>query len=142
MTRVYLNKNPKELFWLFFLAIPYLIWMYSIVTELNKKIPKSQRLNEKVFIAFMVYAIAYIPICIFLLLFTNVDIHDMQPFHFIAMFCTFLLMIFTAITITRFEKAEKFDQSNWVELFFGIWFYFIGVWHIQPKLNNYIKRIE
>ena len=60
----------------------------------------------------------------------------------LTMICMFLLMILTSITIIKFEKAEKLKQSNGIGLFFGIWYFIIGVWYIQPKLNEYINRIK
>lgn len=142
MTREYLSKNPKELFWSFWLGIPYLIWMYSIGIELNKKIPKYRELNKIILIGLIAYPIIYIPIGITLLLSGNADMDAIWPYHIGAMLCMFLLMILTSITIIRFEKAEKLKQSNGIGLFFGIWYFVFGVWYIQPKLNDYIKRIK
>lgn len=142
MTKEYLSKKPKELFWLFWLGVPYLIWIYSIGFELNKKIPKYRELNKIILIGLIAYPIIYIPVGLTLIISGNVDIDTIRPFHIGAIFCMFLLMIFTSVTIIRFEKAEKLKQSNGIELFFGIWYYIFGVWYIQPKLNEYIKRIK
>ncbi|MHA7944588.1 hypothetical protein ACJOV8_016035 [Formosa sp. 3Alg 14/1] len=142
MTREYLSKNPKELFWSFWLLIPYLIWMYSIGIELNKKIPKYRELNKIILIGLIAYPIIYIPIGITLLISGSADMNTIMPYHYGAMLCMFLLMILTSITIIRFEKAEKLKQSNGIGLFFGIWYFIFGVWYIQPKLNEYIKRIK
>ena len=142
MTREYLSKNPKELFWSFWLLIPYLIWMYSIGIELNKKIPKYRELNKIILIGLIAYPVIYIPIGITLLISGSADMNTIMPYHYGAMLCMFLLMILTSITIIRFEKAEKLKQSNGIGLFFGIWYFVFGVWYIQPKLNEYIKRIK
>ena len=141
MTREYLSKNPNELFWLFWLGIPFLIWIYSIGIELNKKIPEWRKLNKIILIGLMAYPIVYIPVGITLLIFGIADMNTIMPFHFGAMICMCLLIILTSITIIRFEKAEKLKQSNGIGLFFGFWYSIIGVWYIQPKLNEYIKRI-
>jgi len=72
----------------------------------------------------------------------SMNVDTILPFHFGAMFCMFLLMILTSRTIIRFEKDENFKESSGIGLFFGIWYFFIGIWYIQPKLNEYVKRIE
>ena len=142
MTRAYLSKNPKELFWLFWLGIPFLIWIYSIGIELNKKIPESGKLNKIILIGLIVYPLIYLPVAITLLLSGIADLNTIWPFHFGVMICMFSLMILTSITIIKFEKAEKLRPSNGIGLFFGIWYFIIGVWYIQPKLNEYINRIK
>lgn len=142
MTREYLSKNPKELFWLFWLGIPFLIWIYSIGIELNKKIPESGKLNKIILIGLVAYPLIYIPVGLIVMISGIADMNTIVPFHFGAMICMFLLMILTSITIIKFEKAEKLKQSNGIGLFFGIWYFIIGVWYIQPKLNEYIKRIK
>jgi len=142
MTKEYLSKNPKELFWLFCLGIPFLIWIYSIGIELNRKIPESGRLNKVTLIGLIAYPIIYIPIGLTLLISGISDMNAILPFHFGAIICMFLLVILTSMTIIKFEKAEKLIQSNVIGLFFGIWYFIIGVWYIQPKLNEYIKLIK
>lgn len=143
MTENYLNKSAKELFWIFWLGIPYLIWMYSIGIELNKKNHKYKELNKILLIILVGYPITYVIFILILLISGNVaDIDTIKPFHFGAMFCMFSLMILTSITIVKFEKTEKLKRSNRIELFLKIWIFVIGIWHLQPKLNKYIKRIK
>lgn len=72
----------------------------------------------------------------------SIHFDSILPFHFGAMFSMFLLIILTSRTIIRFEKEENLKESSGIKLFFGIWYFFIGIWYIQPKLNEYIKRIE
>ena len=142
MTHEYLSKKPKELFWLFWLGVPYIIWIYSIITELSKKIPKYTELSKIVMIMLIVYPSIYMPIGLILLLSRYIDMDIILPFHYTAMICMFLLMVLTCITIIKFEKAERLKRSNGVGLFLGIWYFPIGIWIIQPKLNEYIKRIK
>ncbi|SNR14172.1 membrane protein of unknown function [Tenacibaculum jejuense] len=77
-----------------------------------------------------------------LILTGNINMEKTLPFHFAAMFNILLLMILTSRTIIKFEKRERLKESNGIGLFFGIWYYFIGIWYIQPKMNDYIKRVE
>jgi hypothetical protein len=142
LTKRYLSKTPKNLFWLSFLGIPYLIWMYSIGIELNRKNTEHSGMN-KIFLNILVgYPTIYLISAWILILTGNLNMDTILPFHFGAMFSIFLLMILTSRTIIKFEKREKLKESSGIGLFFGIWYYVIGIWYIQPKLNEYIKRIK
>ena len=142
MTDRYLRKKPKELFWLYWLGIPYLIWLFSIGMELNKKLPKYRELNKGLLIALAGYSLFYYFFGIALLFSGKGDLETLRPFHIAAMASMFSLMIMTSITIIRFEKELNLNQSNGFGLFFGIWYFIFGVWDIQPKLNEYIKLIN
>ncbi len=142
MTRAYLHKVPNELFWQSLLGIPYLIWIYSVVVELNKKISINKELIKITLIALLAYPAVYIPVGLTFLISGKADMNTLMPFHILAMLCIFSLMALTALTIVRFERAEKLQQSNVIGLFFGLWFFIFGIWHIQPKLNEYVKRIK
>jgi len=142
ITKRYLSKTPKNLFWLSLLGIPYLIWMYSIGIELNKKNTEHNGMNKILLNILVGYPMIYLISAWILILTGNMNMDTILPFHFGAMFCIFLLMILTSRTIIKFEKREKLKESSGIGLFFGIWCYFIGIWYIQPKLNEYIKWIE
>ncbi len=142
MTREYLKKVPEKLFWLSWLGIPYLMWLYSIVVELSKNLPKNNKLVKIILIGLLIYPTVYIPVGLTFLISGKADMDTIMPFHIGAILCIILLMALTAVTIIRFERAEKLKQSNGIGLFFGLWFFIFGVWHIQPKLNKYVKRIK
>ena len=142
MTREFLKKVPEKLFWLSWLGIPYLMWLYSIVVELSKNLPKNNKLVKIILFGLLIYPTVYIPVGLTFLISGKADMETIMPFHIGAILCIILLMALTAVTIVRFERAEKLKQSNGIGLFFGIWFFIFGVWHIQPKLNEYVKRIK
>ncbi len=141
MAKRYLEKRPSELFWSFWLLIPYLMWLYSIGIELNKKNIKSRKLNKWLLFGLIFYLHIYILTGLTLILVGKADMETLAPFHYGGIFCMFLLMILTSRTIRRFERSEGLKQSNGLALFFGIWYFIFGIWFIQPKLNEYVKRI-
>lgn len=142
MIRRYLEKNPNELFWKFWLFVPYIIWMYSIGIELNKNTKISPRLNKVLLISLSGYIFTYLPIGIIILLSGFGTISSIFPYHLLAMGCIFLLMILTSLTIRRFEITEGLKPSNGLVTFLEIWCFVFGIWHIQPKLNTYVKRVN
>lgn len=142
MTNRFLRKKPKELFWLCWLGIPYLIWLLSIGIELNKKISRKRGVNTALFMVLVGYSLIYCILAVSLLISGKVDIASLRPFHFAAMAAVFLLIILASKTIVRFEKEHGLKQSNGFGLFFGIWYFIFGIWDIQPKLNQYIKLVD
>lgn len=142
MTERFLQKKASEIFWLgIFLGIPFLIWLYAIPAELNKRLPPEKRIPALTFQIPFFYTIAYLPL-FFVLIFSNVPLPVLLTFHIAAMVSAFLILIIACISIIRFEKDKNRKPSNGIGLFFGLWFYIFGIWSIQPKLNQYIKTTE
>jgi len=52
------------------------------------------------------------------------------------MFRIFYSMYFVAKTIKTAELQRKVGFGDFVGEFFLLWFYFIGVWIVQPKVNK------
>ena len=139
MTKRFLQKTANEIFGLSLLGVPYLIWLYSIPIELNKRLPKEKRLPKLLFQIPFLYALIYLPIgFIMFVVVIRVPIDSILPFHFGAMFAIFWVMITACISIVRFEKQYKFKRSSSIGLFFGMWYYIFGIWSIQKKLNTYV----
>ena len=64
------------------------------------------------------------------------------PLHLFAMFCIFYAMYFVAKTIKTVELQREVQFSDFVGEFFLIWFYAIGIWILQPKINKMMEEEE
>lgn len=64
------------------------------------------------------------------------------PFHLLAFGCCFYNLYFAAKTVKTFEFQDEVSFSDFVSEFFMFWFYPIGVWMIQPKINNWLAEEE
>ncbi len=62
------------------------------------------------------------------------------PLHLFSMFCIFHTIYFAAKTIKTVELKRKVGFGDFIGEFFLLWFYFIGIWVIQPKVNNLYKK--
>jgi hypothetical protein len=61
------------------------------------------------------------------------------PLHLFAMFCIFYCLYFVAKTIKTAELQREVSFSDFVGEFFMLWFYPIGIWILQPKINQIAK---
>lgn len=62
------------------------------------------------------------------------------PLHLFSMFCIFYSLYFVAKTYKTVELQRQVSFSDFAGEFFMIWFYPIGIWIIQPKLNKIIEN--
>ncbi|WP_238388512.1 hypothetical protein, partial [Christiangramia aestuarii] len=62
------------------------------------------------------------------------------PLHLFSMFCMFYLLYFVSKTIKTVELKRSVTFSDFVGEFFMIWFFPIGVWFIQPRINKIISN--
>jgi hypothetical protein len=57
------------------------------------------------------------------------------------MFCIFYALYFNAKALKAVEWQKKVTLSDYVGDFFLIWFFPIGLWFIQPRINNIVNKL-
>ena len=62
------------------------------------------------------------------------------PLLLFSMFCIFYSLYFVAKTFKTVELQREVKFSDFTGEFFMIWFYPIGIWIVQPKINKMIKE--
>ena len=122
-------------------------WFYALGTGLHRKLPSSVQMNLTQFKVFLAIPIIYI---LLLCLFTLSAIGDpgtfgkstlkfagiLVPVHLFSMFCIFHSLYFIAKALKSTEWQRPVTFSDFAGEFFLIWFYPIGVWIIQPRINE------
>jgi len=58
------------------------------------------------------------------------------PLHIFTMYCIFYLIWFLAKTMATIEFKKKVGFDTYAGNFFLIWFFFIGIWWIHPKIQK------
>jgi|HubBroStandDraft_2_1064218.scaffolds.fasta_scaffold26755_3 hypothetical protein len=58
------------------------------------------------------------------------------PLHFLAMFCLFYLLYFVSKSLVLAETCKPASFNDYAGPFFLIWFFPIGIWFIQPRINR------
>ncbi|WP_411768563.1 hypothetical protein [Winogradskyella sp. A3E31] len=153
------NPNPETFFNLFKLfPIVMLLymglffgWFWSIAIGLQGKVPVNIKMKTKKFKIFFFIPLVYIlSISIFIAgLFGGIMESGNEPnvayiggvfgiiipLHLLSMFGIFYSMYFVAKTFKTVQLQKEVGFADFAGEFFMIWFYFIGIWILQPKIN-------
>ena len=129
-------------------------WIWSVAIGLQAKIEEKDRLNVKLFKIFFFFPVVYLGLVFLFMIFLVVSIPAMIdstleppatliawiiliiPFHFFAIFCGIYQIYFVAKTIKTAELQRSVTFSDYVGEFFMVWFYIIGIWFLQPRINK------
>ncbi len=122
-------------------------WLYSLGTNLQKKLPLKSKMNLWRFKIFLFIPFIYIfLISVSMLgLFSNLSdgVHSnlsvialIVPLHLFSMFCIFYCLYFVAKSLKAVELDRPVTVSDYVGEFFMLWFFPFGIWIIQPRINN------
>ena len=151
---IFMNEDPEvAIFYISFLPIIIIVsivfffaWFYSIGVGLQKSIPSEFRTNVKRFKLFLFIPAIYI---LSLMVFISYTMTNMAavamnsfifvfiiPLHLFSMFCIFYCLYFVAKTYKTAELQREVSFGDFVGEFFLFWFYPIGVWFLQPKINE------
>ncbi len=122
-------------------------WFYTLGTNLHKKLPTTATMNLNKFKIFFFIPVVYILfICVFMVgTFSNISSGGQPnpaifaiiiPLHLFSMFCIFYCLYFNAKALKTVEWQKSVTFSDFAGEFFLIWFFPIGIWIIQPRLNK------
>jgi len=125
-------------------------WFWSVAIGLQKKVPEGIKMKIMKFKIFFFYIICYMILFMgsFFFMFRAINFLEyidpsfmmfILPFHFFAMFCSFYMLYFVAKTFKTVELQREVKFSDFAGEFFMIWFYPIGIWILQPKINKMIE---
>ena len=122
----------------------FLGWFWSMGTFLSSMVPPAIRLKTGFFRFALVYPGLYI--FIFLALFQSTTTNPalfaiIFPLHFLATLCMFYDLYFVSKSLVLAETNKPVSFYDYAGPFFLIWFFPIGVWFTQPRINRlYAER--
>lgn len=127
-------------------------WFWSLGVGLHKKAPEHLRINLNRFKLFLFIPIAYLVFIFFFLfpIFSGTAVNEtlstfprvilwIIPLHLFSMFCIFHSLYQVAKTIKLAELQREVSFSDFAGEFFLIWFFPIGIWFVQPKVNKLVE---
>ena len=157
------NHNPVFMFnyikffpliMIIFLAFFY-GWFWSVAIGLQKKVPQNIKMKIKKFKIFFFIPLAYM---LFIMIFMAISMNGLfsngtdknigfigsmfviiVPLHLFSMFCIFYTLYFVSKTFKTVELQREVTFSDFAGEFFMIWFFPVGIWIIQPKINKMIE---
>ena len=129
-------------------------WLWSIVVGLHKQIPKELKLEISKFKLSIIIPISYIFFLLFFLGYNMsgiikignesfpkiIVIGIILSLHLVAMICIFYCFYFAAKIIKTVELQKEVGFKDFVGEFFLTWYFPIGVWFLQPKINKMIEE--
>jgi hypothetical protein len=125
----------------------FLTWFYSLGTNLAKKLPITVNMNVTRFKIFLFIPVIYgiLSLLVFIRLVSAIDTGAQPnpalfllifPIHLFCMFCVFYCLYFVAKTLKTIEWQRPVTFSDYAGEFFLIWFFPIGIWFLQPRINK------
>lgn len=151
-TFLLLSGATNIMFWLFPIIMmicvgTFMSWFFAMAVNLNKKLPDIAQMNLKKFKALWSIPTTYITLICFYIVSAfaglsfkgepNVAIFLIfLAIHFFSMFCIFYCLYFVAKSLKTVELQRQVTFSDYAGEFFLIWFFPIGVWFIQPRINK------
>ena len=130
----------------------YFAWFWSLGIGLNRLLPDTLKQKTGLFRLALVFPIMYI---IFFLgfigyMFVSLTsemasvnsgiIFFILPLHLLAMASMIYTLYFLAKTFKTAELRKEVSFSDFIGEFFMFWFYPIGVWFLQPKVNKMLEE--
>lgn len=115
----------------------FLGWFWSMGLFLSSIVPASLRLRMGFFRFALIYPAVYI--FAFIAFFESPKpamFALIFPFHLFAMFCMFYNLYFVSKSLVLAETGKRASFYDFAGPFFLIWFFPIGVWIIQPRINR------
>lgn len=118
-------------------------WIYSVGNEANKRLPNQFKKNDLIFKIGFLIALVYMALMAFLI-FPNLEISESPgpyptwaiPLHIASMFGIFYGLWFTSKQFTTLQRGESVKFIDFSGPFFLFWFAPIGVWFLQPRINQ------
>lgn len=132
-------------------------WYWSVAIGLKDRLPKELELKYQRFKIFFYSPLIYFCFIGFFMSYffsfaqsnTEPDFGILVPMilllvllHIYSMFCMIFIMYFTAKTIKSVELQREAHFSDYILYFFLIWFFPVGVWILQPKINEFVSGGE
>jgi hypothetical protein len=133
-------------------------WFWAIATGLQNKVPTGVKMKVKKFKLFFFIPLIYIILIFGFMGFAFGGILEngqqpsggmigglvgiIVPLHLFSMFCIFYCLYFVSKTFKTVELQREVTFSDFAGEFFMIWFFPIGVWIVQPKINKMIENKE
>ena len=137
-----------------------LAWQWSVAIGLQTKVPPTVKMKVNIFKIFFFIPVVYFSLFVLFIswmmsqmgimfnenstppnfpVFIGVFILII-PLHLFSAFCLLYCIYFVAKTFKTVELQREVSFSDFIAEFFLVWFFPVGVWLLQPKINKFIEH--
>lgn len=158
------NPNPDFMnnYFNYFIVIMILYlfglmgWFWSIAIGLQSKLPYHVKMRVNLFKFFFFVPVTYISLILIGMKYLSYNAQDffegvnpnilgvifvvIIPLHLFSMFCMFYMIFFAAKTVKSVELQKEAEIGDYIVDMLLLWFYPVGVWIIQPRINKLTER--
>ena len=131
-----------------FMVIVVFSWLFSIGSWANQNLPPDQKKNLIPFAIGFAIPLVYILLLI-LIYFPSLSPESrpqppdwMLPLHFLSMIGIFYSIWFSARQYMALQRGHKVDFMRFSNTFFSMWIFPLGIWLIQPGVNQLFDKLE
>jgi len=113
----------------------FFVWLWSLGKFLDPIIHTDLRMNHGLFRIALIYAGAYL--ILFMALSSNPRIvRAAIPLHLSFMLCMFYAVYFVSKALVLAETGKASSFYDYAGPFFLLWFFPIGIWILQPRIDR------
>jgi hypothetical protein len=115
----------------------FLAWFGSMGLFFRSIVTPELRMEAQFFRFSLVYPVVYLPM-FFLLVIPGIGIPErvIVPLHLVCMVCLFYVLYFVSRNLALAETGKPVSFYEYAGPFFLLWFFPVGVWFIQPRVNR------
>ena len=120
-------------------------WLLSIAFAANRRVEENLRQNTHLAVGSAAYAVAYIALGPYIWLSPHAfasgegSIAVIIPLHLLAMIAIFYVLAFAARNLIMAERQSTVSFFDYSGPFFLMWFFAVGVWFVQPRVNRLVS---
>lgn len=126
----------------FFVMLIMILWQGTIGLAFNERLPEEYQKSTNFFKVALIYPLIHMPFFMygwyqgFLGNFNYIVFAVLGISHLFTMFCVFYNHYFAAKTLKSLQLGREAVFSDYIGFFFLFIINFVGVWIIQPRVNE------
>jgi len=143
-------EGDNEMYYRIVWAVLFVLWVIKIDQELYNRLPDGVKLNFNFLVINLFISTVYL-ISIWLTVggynITDENYQDYGwrvwiyvPMHLYCFFSFFYAIRFTSKAIASIENNKNVDIGSYRTYMAGLFFFPIGIWWIQPKINRILRN--
>lgn len=114
----------------------FLAWFWSMGSLFAANVDSKLKLRPVFFRFALLYPLLYTPVFFWFVLTPGLGSAAIIIPHLFCMFCVFYCLYFVSKNLVMAETGKPASFYNYAGPFFLLWFFPIGIWIVQPRVNR------